>query len=203
MIGKYRPLDFIRYSYLRHGILMCAYYAGDKTQNDLHIQTEHLVKRAKGHTRLTHYPGSRMLKYHVNKRKRIFYETKDIVTPKEMRRIWALGADRIVHEKWDSFTEWPLESTFQNYVLKRIKNDPEYADVKAFKVIKASELGISDLIMCVNGRFLAVELKVGNNHTTERQDLFIKQIIEAGGVAGEARTWRGVATLIQHARAKA
>lgn len=47
------------------------------------------------------------------------------------------------------------------------------------------EVGISDFICCINGRFVAIEAKapgkVGN--TTANQDRFLREVAAAGGVA--------------------
>lgn len=43
--------------------------------------------------------------------------------------------------------------------------------------------GIPDIIVCYKGRFIAFEVKVGNNKVTLLQALAIRQILHAGGYA--------------------
>ncbi|MBN2377040.1 MAG: VRR-NUC domain-containing protein [Sedimentisphaerales bacterium] len=43
--------------------------------------------------------------------------------------------------------------------------------------------GVSDLIGLVNGRFVAIELKVGSNKPTKLQSFFICTVKQAGGIA--------------------
>lgn len=107
----------------------------------------------------------------------------------------------LLHEKWDDYVKWPIESKFQTYVIKRLEIDPEFADnVKIIKILKANINGVSDLLACISGRYCAIELKVRNNGTSPAQDKFFEDVKDAGGVAGEARSWREVRNLLREAR---
>lgn len=46
-----------------------------------------------------------------------------------------------------------------------------------------SARGVPDIIMCINGKFIAVELKVGNNKPTPLQEDYIARINQANGSA--------------------
>jgi len=46
-----------------------------------------------------------------------------------------------------------------------------------------SQAGVPDILACVNGRFLAIETKFGNNKPTTRQTQQIELIEKAGGIA--------------------
>jgi len=46
-----------------------------------------------------------------------------------------------------------------------------------------STAGVPDLICCVNGRFIAIEVKAPNGRLSEIQKIHIQRIIEAGGIA--------------------
>mgnify|MGYP003615764181 FL=1 len=46
-----------------------------------------------------------------------------------------------------------------------------------------SARGVPDIIMCINGKFIAVELKVGNNKPTPLQEDYIAMINQANGSA--------------------
>ncbi len=48
--------------------------------------------------------------------------------------------------------------------------------------------GISDIIGCHNGRFVALEVKTPRNYPTPLQKVFIKLILRAGGLAGIVRS---------------
>jgi len=48
--------------------------------------------------------------------------------------------------------------------------------------------GIPDIICCWQGKFLAIEVKVGNNTTSEHQDKVMKEILRAGGITFVARS---------------
>ena len=43
--------------------------------------------------------------------------------------------------------------------------------------------GIPDLLVCMNGYFIAIELKAENGHPTKLQEWNVQQIRNAGGVA--------------------
>jgi len=43
--------------------------------------------------------------------------------------------------------------------------------------------GIPDIIACVNGRFIAFEIKTPSGKTTKLQEATIRKILSAGGVA--------------------
>ena len=48
--------------------------------------------------------------------------------------------------------------------------------------------GISDILLCKDGHFVAIELKVGKNKPTKLQERFIKQIKLHGGHAFVCRS---------------
>lgn len=43
--------------------------------------------------------------------------------------------------------------------------------------------GVPDIIACLNGSFLGIECKAGNNTTTPMQDIELAAIKQAGGIA--------------------
>ena len=43
--------------------------------------------------------------------------------------------------------------------------------------------GVPDIVCCLNGKFVGIECKAGDNKTTKLQDKNLKQIEEAKGVA--------------------
>lgn len=50
------------------------------------------------------------------------------------------------------------------------------------------EKGVSDIIGCHNGRFLAIEIKTEKGRVTPHQQRFLDRVNEAGGVAFVARS---------------
>jgi Holliday junction resolvase len=48
--------------------------------------------------------------------------------------------------------------------------------------------GIPDIIACVNGRFVALEVKTPSGKATKLQEATIKKILKAGGVAAVVRS---------------
>lgn len=57
------------------------------------------------------------------------------------------------------------------------------------------EKGISDIIGCFKGRFLAIEIKTENGKVSEYQQRFIDNVNEAGGLAFVARS---IEDVIEH-----
>lgn len=48
---------------------------------------------------------------------------------------------------------------------------------------RMTKVGIPDILACVNGRFVAIEVKAQNGKPSELQLYHIKKIREAGGIA--------------------
>lgn len=73
------------------------------------------------------------------------------------------------------------EKSFENKVKRYLKSKGIYY----FKYFgnAYSTAGILDLTLCVNGRFVGVELKAEKGKTSSLQDYNIKKIQESGGIA--------------------
>lgn len=73
------------------------------------------------------------------------------------------------------------EKEFQRKAIKYLKSLP---NTWFFKVFGGGfqRSGIPDLICCINGVFVAIELKGDNGKPTELQKMNIKKINEAGGI---------------------
>lgn len=63
-----------------------------------------------------------------------------------------------------------------------------------------AQAGVPDLLLCVSGRFVGCELKAGRNKATAIQEVNLKAIRDAGGVAGVCRSVDDVAALVALAR---
>lgn len=73
------------------------------------------------------------------------------------------------------------ESNFQGKVIKLIEERGGYM-VKVHVSAYQSQ-GTPDILCCYLGRFVAFELKVDGNKTSKLQDVRIKRIRKAGGIA--------------------
>ncbi len=70
------------------------------------------------------------------------------------------------------------ESQFQKDVLDYL----ETIGAVAFKVSRANINGVSDIIACYNGTFVAIEVKLPYNHATDLQEWFLSNVESSGGV---------------------
>ena len=62
-----------------------------------------------------------------------------------------------------------------------------------------SSRGVPDLLLCIRGIFMAVELKIAPNEPTKLQEHYIEQIREAGGVAVVIYTFEEFKDLVDYA----
>lgn len=97
--------------------------------------------------------------------------------------------------EWETW-EFPREAALQDYVMKRLK---AAKGVRATKISDRYNSGVSDILVCAAGRFVAIELKVGYNKATELQKQFLNEIREAGGETGIAYNWGDVKTILRRA----
>lgn len=74
----------------------------------------------------------------------------------------------------------PLEKTFQGKVRRALKALP---NTWFFKASERSLAGIPDMVLCVNGRFIALELKRDvKSKATRLQSYTLDQITQSGGL---------------------
>ena len=73
-------------------------------------------------------------------------------------------------------------------------------DLTYMKISDRFNKGISDILCCVNGIFVAVELKADDGHASPHQELFIKDIKKHGGIGGVCYTIMDVIALVVEAR---
>lgn len=74
--------------------------------------------------------------------------------------------------------------------------------LKFTKICDRYHKGISDFIICVEGTFVAIELKAENKQPSAQQLQFIKEVIASGGIAGVCETLEEVKCLVKKARKK-
>jgi hypothetical protein len=75
-------------------------------------------------------------------------------------------------------------------------------DVSFYKASDRYHKGVSDFIACVGGIFVGLELKAEHNTPSPHQKLFIKQVIQVGGIAGVCYTLGDAKALVEQARSK-
>jgi hypothetical protein len=92
------------------------------------------------------------------------------------------------------------ETQLKNKVLKAIKE--KYPQCFAQKIADKFTSGIPDLIGCFNGRFWAVELKVGRNNATPLQLHFLYKIDLAGGRTAICRSVKDVMEFLKTMEAR-
>jgi hypothetical protein len=77
-------------------------------------------------------------------------------------------------------------------------------DIAFYKASDRYQKGVSDLIICVQGQFVAAELKDDEGVASAHQKLFIKSILfQGGGIAGVCQTLGEVKDLVDKARQRA
>lgn len=77
------------------------------------------------------------------------------------------------------------EAKIQTAILKYLKGLP---DTWCFKVMSANINGVPDLVICHQGRFIALEVKSPTGKTSAIQDYQIDRIRLAGGQAHVVRS---------------
>ena len=74
------------------------------------------------------------------------------------------------------------EKTITNQILKYLKSEPECFAFKEHGGIYGVS-GIPDIICCYKGKFMAFEVKTEKGKLSKLQEITIKRINEAGGMA--------------------
>ncbi|MFA5161887.1 MAG: VRR-NUC domain-containing protein [Elusimicrobiales bacterium] len=78
------------------------------------------------------------------------------------------------------------ETRLKQKVLAFLK--AEYPRAWVYKAADRWTSGIPDILLCVDGRFMAIELKVGNNQPTRIQKYVLAKIRASGGMATVCRS---------------
>lgn len=86
-----------------------------------------------------------------------------------------------------------LERVIQNKIITYLKK-VSYV----IKVTQASENGVSDVIICYKGLFIAFELKRKGKKATPLQARNLRQIITNGGLASVARSVEDVKKVLEN-----
>lgn len=74
------------------------------------------------------------------------------------------------------------EKTFENKIKKLLKDEGCWF-IKYWGGGIYTQEGVPDIIACVNGNFVAIEVKASNGTASDLQKYNIEKIKEAGGIA--------------------
>lgn len=88
------------------------------------------------------------------------------------------------------------EATFQ----KHVKDDlDKFKDCYYLKTQERGRHGVPDILICLRGKFIAIELKRDGKMPTKLQELKLEKIRRAGGIAFSASpsTWVGQRKMLE------
>lgn len=71
--------------------------------------------------------------------------------------------------------------------------------IKVLRICDRYAKGYADLFVCVNGQFVILELKDDTGKASPHQELFIREMLEAGAIGGICRTVAEVQEYIEEA----
>lgn len=86
--------------------------------------------------------------------------------------------------------------TDEGQLLDRVELLLRFVEAPYVRVLTATETGVSDLLICYHGNFVACELKNATRNATPAQSEFIRRIIRSGGRGGICRSISEVAALL-------
>ena len=88
------------------------------------------------------------------------------------------------------------EKTITNQILKYLKSEPECFAFKEHGGIYGVS-GIPDVICCYNGKFVAFEVKTLQGKLSRLQEIMIKRINNAGGMAFKVTSLQEVKDILK------
>lgn len=77
-----------------------------------------------------------------------------------------------------------LEKSVQTKIIEYLTLIGGYS----VKVVQATKAGVPDVVCCLNGKFIAIEVKRIAKHATALQKYKMAEIEKAGGIAFEAHS---------------
>jgi len=90
-----------------------------------------------------------------------------------------------------------LEKDIVNAILRYLKTVPSCFAFKTHGDIYGPA-GLPDLVCCINGRFVAFEVKTPSGKLTKLQETTLQRIQRAGGYASKVTSLQEVKDIIQH-----
>lgn len=88
------------------------------------------------------------------------------------------------------------EKTITNQILKYLKTEPECFAFKEHGGIYGVS-GIPDIICCYKGKFMSFEVKTPQGKLSKLQEITIKRINEAGGIAFKVTSLEEVKNILK------
>lgn len=88
-------------------------------------------------------------------------------------------------DRYKKFIEAPTEEAV---LLKNVKEMLDLMGALIVRESKATKRGVSDLLVCYRGRFVAIETKDDTGAPSPHQLKFILKVREAGGIADVVTT---------------
>jgi len=88
------------------------------------------------------------------------------------------------------------EKAFSKIVMDYLKNIPGLYPIRIQPGPYGGMKGVSDILCCCKGCFIAIELKVGHNQASKLQSRFLRKIQEAGGTGTVCRSLDEVKNVI-------
>ena len=85
------------------------------------------------------------------------------------------------------------EQAIQTKIQEFLRGEGHYV----VKVMKASRAGVPDILACVNGVFVGLEVKDSKGRPSDLQRHNIQKINDCNGVAGVVRSVKDVAELLK------
>ena len=82
----------------------------------------------------------------------------------------------------------------QRKILKYLRQRP---DVWGIKTIQCNERGVPDLLLCYNGKFIALEVKSDTGRASNIQQAQMQRIRKAGGTAEIVRSVEDVKEILE------
>lgn len=98
---------------------------------------------------------------------------------------------------WYDQKKFKLEADLTKKVREWLRGEK---DIAFTKVSDRYHKGVSDIIACVQGIFVAIELKSEDGKPTPHQLLYIREITSVGGIGGVCYCLADVKDLVQRAR---
>lgn len=91
-----------------------------------------------------------------------------------------------------------MESKIQKAIMQYLKREKIYA----VKVIVAARAGVPDIFVCIDGRFVAFEVKAPGNKPTALQEMNLTRIKASGGIACVVNDVQEVIEVVKFCRNK-
>ncbi len=100
---------------------------------------------------------------------------------------------------WNMFPDMKKSYETEAEMLHKTKQLLRYAGACIIREASPTRRGVADLLVCYNGRFIAIELKDEIGKASAHQVKFLEEVRNAGGLADVCRTLSEVWCLLYSA----